>query len=160
MPRLTLKFYYMMVRRKGDVGAVNQLVYSPLPWFQSPAGAWELGHVWLHLKPFHYVLDPSKALCDLASVSVYPSRDCTQTHTHMRAYAFTPKHTSPNAHAPTHTFSPLSYSSLPLEPRTVADKANVNLWLKVGSVSLQNEGQKDSRRDSQMSNENLAEATK
>lgn len=78
----------MVVRRKSDGGAVNKLVSSPLPWFQSPAGAWELGHVWLHINPFHYVLDPSKALCDLAPVSIYPSRDCTPTH--MRA--FTPKH--------------------------------------------------------------------
>lgn len=68
-------------RHKGDVGAVNQLVCCPLPWFPSPAGAWELGHVWLYIKPFHYIQDPGKALCDLASVAIYPSRDCTHTHT-------------------------------------------------------------------------------
>lgn len=112
------KFYYMMATHKGDAGAVNQLVFVSLPWFQSPFVAWELGHVWLHIKPFHYMLDPAKALCDLASVSISPPCDCTPTHTHT-VYTFTPT-SCPQMHTATHTLELL-------EPRIVADKANVNL---------------------------------
>lgn len=82
-----------LVGHKCEVGAVNQLVCGSLPWLRSRAGAWELGNVWVHIKPFHYVLDPGKALCDLASGCIYPSRDWTQTHTN--ACQNTRTHTSP-----------------------------------------------------------------
>lgn len=87
---------------------------------------------WIQPKP--YVIWP---------VSIYPSHDCTPPRTHIYS-----KHASPNPHC---------HTCLSLELRTVTDKANINLSLKVGSIFLQNEGQEDSRQDSQMPHGNLAE---
>lgn len=123
-----------MLRRKGGAGAVNQLVRGPLPWFGPPAGAWELGHVWLHIKPFHYILDPGKALCDLASANIYHVFTWLHTLTRTHTHTCMPEHMSPNTtHPHTHSLLPRCSASPP-EPRTVADKAIVNLSLKVGPV--------------------------
>lgn len=64
------------------------------------------------MKPFHYVLEPGTALCDVAYDSIHPSHGRPG---HLLGYL-----------SPTHAFCLLSHSPLQ-ESKAVADNAEVNL---------------------------------
>lgn len=79
--------YRAIPSHKCNVAAVNQLILPLSP--RDSLYSWrpeKWGNVWVCSKPFHYVLDPGKALSDLAPwlhlSFTWLSRD---THTHMQA---------------------------------------------------------------------------